>query len=285
VSGVRSFRAMGCEVLVAGAGADDLEAIEHLFGERERRFSRFLPSSELSLVNRAAGRPVVVSADFAEAVERALWAAEQTDGVVDPTLGAALEAAGYDRDFALVADSPQPAHPGRPGAWRGVRTAGLLLQLPPDRRLDLNGVAKSMAVDAALELLPGDGWVSAGGDLAARGGLDVALPGSGTVRLVAGGIATSGSSRRTWVRGGRRMHHLIDASTGRPSRSPWSHVTACGASCLDADVAAKAGFLLGADGPEWLDERGIPARFLQADGVAVANKAWIAATAAQPTCT
>lgn len=285
MSGVRSFRAMGCEVLVAGAGADDLEAIEHLFGERERRFSRFLRSSELSLVNRAAGRPVVVSAGFAEAVERALWAAEQTDGVVDPTLGAAIETAGYDRDFALVADSARPAHPGRPGVWHAVRTAGLLLQLPADVRLDLNGVAKSMAVDAALDLLPGDGWVSAGGDLAARGGLDVALPGSGAVRLVAGGIATSGSSRRTWLRAGRRMHHLIDAGTGQPSNSPWSHVTACGVTCLDADVAAKAGFLMAADGPDWLDERGIPARFLQADGVAVANKAWIAATASQPACT
>ncbi|MGN6380137.1 MAG: FAD:protein FMN transferase [Gaiellales bacterium] len=285
MSATLSFRAMGCQVLVAGADEPTVRAVERLFSERERRFSRFLPSSELSLVNRAAGRPVVVSGEFADAVGQALWAAEQTDGVVDPTLGDAIAAAGYDRDFTLIADTDQPPGAGRPGVWREVQTAGRLLRVPDGVALDLNGVAKSMAVDAALELLPADGWVSAGGDLAARGGLDVALPGGGTVRLVSGGIATSGSSRRTWNRNGRRMHHLIDAARGAPSRSPWSHVTACGASCLDADVAAKAGFLLGDDGPDWLDERGIPGRFLLADGMVVANRAWTQATAAQPACT
>ena len=36
----------------------------------------------------------------------------------------------------------------------------------------------------------------------------------------------------------------------------------CGLSCLGADVAAKAAFLLGAAGPAWLDVRGIPGRFV-----------------------
>ena len=280
-----SFRAMGCHVVVAGAGAAELAAVQALFGERERRFSRFLPGSELSLVNRAAGRPVIVSQGFADAVERALWAAQQTDGLVDPTLGVALEGAGYDRDFArLPADGPASA-PGPAGAWTSVRIGGNLLRLPGGMRLDLNGVVKAMAVDAALDLLPGDGWVSAGGDLATRGGVDVGLPGGGAARLVQGGIATSGSARRTWMRGGRRMHHLIDPRSGAPAESPWTQVTACGASCLDADVAAKAGFLRGADGPDWLDERGIAARFLRPDGSVLENRAWAAATTAEPLCT
>ena len=49
---------------------------------------------------------------------------------------------------------------------------------------------------------------------------------------------------------------MIDPGTGRPSASPWEEVTVCGATCLAADVAAKAAFLLGADGPDWLDEPG-----------------------------
>ena len=284
MSSVESFRAMGCDVLVAGASGPELETIRELFDERERRFSRFLPSSELSLVNRAAGRPVIVSAGFADALERARWAARETDGLVDPTLGAALEAAGYDRDFPLIRDRDQPAAAGPTGAWQAVQTAGMLLRIPAGVRLDLNGVVKSMAVDAALELMAGDGWVSAGGDLAARGGLEVALPGGGAVRVISGGIATSGPSRLTWMRGGRRMHHLIDPRNGLPSFSEWTQVTASGASCLDADVAAKAGFLLGSAGPEWLDERGIAARFLHADGSVVANQTWIQATAAHPAC-
>jgi thiamine biosynthesis lipoprotein len=284
MSGLESFRAMGCDVLVAGASPPELDAIRRLFDERERRFSRFLPSSELSLVNRAAGHPVIVSAGFAEALERARWAAQETGGLVDPTLGAALAAAGYDRDFPLVHDSDQPAAAGPMGAWQAVQTAGLLVRIPAGMRLDLNGVVKSMAVDAALELMAGDGWVSAGGDLAARGGLDVSLPGGGAVRVISGGIATSGPSRRSWMRGGRRMHHLIDPRNGLPSFSDWTQVTASGSTCLDADVAAKAGFLLGSSGPDWLDERAIAARFLCADGSVVANQTWIQATAAHPAC-
>ena len=47
-----------------------------------------------------------------------------------------------------------------------------------------------------------------------------------------------------------------------------------GATCLDADVAAKAAFLLGDDGPDWLDERHLPGRFLWADDRAVINRSW-----------
>jgi thiamine biosynthesis lipoprotein ApbE len=62
-------------------------------------------------------------------------------------------------------------------------------------------------------------------------------------------------------------------------------VTASGATCLHADVAAKAGFLLGERGPEWLEERGIPARFVGVDGAIVENDAWAGSTQAVQPCT
>ena len=117
--------------------------------------------------------------------------------------------------------------------------------------------------------------MSAGGDLAVRGGVDVALPGSGFVRLVSGGLATSGRTKRRWLRGGEEQNHLVDPSTGRPSTSRWDEVTVCGSSCLAADVAAKAAFLLGDVGPAWLDERGLPGRFLAGDAVRE-NASWLA---------
>jgi thiamine biosynthesis lipoprotein ApbE len=76
----------------------------------------------------------------------------------------------------------------------------------------------------------------------------------------------------------------MDPATGRPSSSVWEQVSACGATCVDADVAAKAAFLLGEVGPAWLDEHGIPGRFL-AGGRAAVNEAWRAAVAeAEPAC-
>ena len=82
-------------------------------------------------------------------------------------------------------------------------------------------------------------------------------------------------TKRRWLRGGEEQHHLIDPATGRPSQSPWDEVTVCGSSCLAADVAAKAAFLHGDDGPDWLDERGLPGRFL-AGGRAHENDSWLA---------
>ena len=144
-------------------------------------------------------------------------------------------------------------------------------------QLDLNGVVKAMAVDDALTLLDGPGFVSAGGDLAARGEVDVALPRGGAVRLHAGGLATSGRTKRRWQRGGEEQHHLIDPTTGLPASGPWDEVTVCGATCLAADVAAKAAFLLGETGPAWLDEHGLPGRFVARGGGVLENESWLAA--------
>jgi thiamine biosynthesis lipoprotein len=281
---------MGCEIVVAiDAGHHDDGAasrVRALFDARERAFTRFASDSELLRVNRAAG-PVLVSAEFARATRAALDAWRQTAGLVDPTLLGALESAGYDRDFALLRDEPlpaPPAHSGEAGRAGELRLTGRLLDRPQGVRLDLNGVVKSMAVDDAVALLGDGGWVSAGGDLAATRPLEVALPGAGQVRLEAGGLATSGSVERRWLRGGTVGHHLIDPRSGRPSDSPWEQVTVCGATCLMADVAAKAAFLLGRDGPDWLDARGMPGRFLRAGGAPVVNSAWRSGAEA-PACT
>ena len=268
------FVAMGCEVIVGGGTTADHAAIERLFAEREVVFSRFVPQSELNRVNASAGRLTVVSPLFAETLRIALDAADETEGSVRPTLGGALEAAGYTRDSSML--TPDPAPPATPPQPTGgsVFALGRVVGLEPGVALDLNGVVKALAVDDALALMHGDGFVSAGGDVAARGELTVELPGEGSVSLRRGALATSGSTKRWWLRAGQVQHHLIDPRTGRPAETPWSQVTACGASCLAADIAAKAGFLMGERGPGWLDRKGIPARFLTAVGEVTVNDAW-----------
>jgi thiamine biosynthesis lipoprotein len=268
-----AFRSMGTEVVVTGASSEECTAVERLFEEWDGVFSRFRPESELNRVNGDSSRVVVLSRPFAFALRVALEAAAATDGLVDPTLGAAIEAAGYDRDFTLLDDDVRPLGPAEPGRWRSLRLSGRLLSRPPGTVLDLNGIVKALAVDSALELLAGDGMVSAGGDLTARGGANVRLPGDGALHLVSGGIATSGTAKRRWRRGGELQHHLIDPRTGRPARSRWDEVTVAASSCLAADVAAKAAFLLSEDGPGWLDEHGLAGRFTAGDEFAYSS-AW-----------
>ena len=91
----------------------------------------------------------MTSRGFAEMLARALSAAAHTDGLVDPTLGEAIELAGYDRDFGELGPRPEPARPGARGRWRSVRLVGQLLSRPTGLQLDLNGVVKGQTVDDA----------------------------------------------------------------------------------------------------------------------------------------
>jgi thiamine biosynthesis lipoprotein len=280
------FFAMGCELVVSCADESSCDAIQELFFERDQVFSRFRADSELSRVNACAGRPVRVSAEFASMLALALDAPRQTVGLVDPTIARALKNAGYDADFPLLRDDGRLVGNGPKGRWRDIRLVGRQLFLPTGVRLDLNGVVKAKTVDDATALLRGAGFVSAGGDLAIRGGdVVVALPGGGTVRLVRGALATSGSDRRRWTRGGVLQHHLIDPRTGAPSRSCWLQVTACGATCVAADIAAKAAFLLGRDGPAWLDAHGMPGRFVDAKRDVRTNESWRRSLEREVVCT
>jgi len=244
------FEVMGVEVVVGGATPDELAAVRELFSSWDRAFSPFRSGSELTRVNASSSRLVVVSPLFADVLAVALAAAELTDGLVDPTLGRS------------------------PGGWRSLRLTDRLLGRPPGTVIDLNGIVKSLAVDEALELVSAaNAFVSAGGDVAARGATMVGLPGGGRLSLADGGLATSGTTR--WP------DHLIDPRTGETSTSRWAEVTVAAPTCLAADVAAKAAFLLSDDGPGWLDLHGLAGRFREGDRV-VTNHAWSAAMETRP---
>jgi thiamine biosynthesis lipoprotein len=269
---------MGTEVVVSGTTPVELAAIEALFKRSERTFSRFRADSELNRVNASEHPFVAVSTLFAQGLSAALIAAARTQGLVDPTLGGAIEAIGYDRDFGELRDDERPAGDARPGSWRSLRLLGSLVFRLPGTTLDLNGVVKAMAVDDALDLIEGPGFVSAGGDVAVRGEATVGLPDGSSLALRHGGLATSGTTKRRWRRGRAVQHHLLDPRSGRPAESRWQEVTVAGPTCVHADVAAKAAFLLSDDGPDWLDARGLPGLFWGADEV-VANESWRTAMA------
>ena len=283
---VHRFCAMGCEVVVGGATDDERTSVERLFAALEQALSRFRPDSDLQRLNRASADAVFVTPILATSIDDALRAAVASDGLVDPTIADAIRAAGYDRTFEHIGDAPV-SDPSPAGRWREIRVAGCLVRRPAGLRLDLNGVAKGRAVDDALALLEGDGFVSAGGDLATRGELAVSLPGDETVTLASGALATSGITTRSWERAGRRAHHLIDPSTGAPADVRWECVTVCAATCLAADVAAKTAFLLGDGGPDWLERHGLDGRFV-AESEVVVTRGWPAPSVAPrgvATCT
>lgn len=124
--------------------------------------------------------------------------------------------------------------------------------------LDFGGIAKGMAVDAALNSLRQAGidiaLVNAGGDLAVLGvppeieQWQLAVPGkqqSWNIPLRQGAMATSGVARRRWQQGGQQRHHLLDPRTGTSAQSGLWSVTVVAARCEQAEVGAKVAFILG----------------------------------------
>ncbi|HET7559250.1 MAG TPA: FAD:protein FMN transferase, partial [Limnochordia bacterium] len=160
------FAAMGTQVrivLVDGpSAADGAASVQVLFALWEQHLSRFRSESELSRLNNSAGRPVTVSPLLFDVCVAALAAAQATGGIYDPTLLPQLIDLGYDRSFDDIASQCSPPSvngvgPKRPlarrgGDWRGVRLdrTRRTVTLPPGAALDFGGIAKGMAVDAAL---------------------------------------------------------------------------------------------------------------------------------------
>jgi len=268
---VNAFRAMGCDVALPYGVPVGL--VRALFEERDARFSRFRPSSELSRVNALPLGLTLVSGEFASMLSLSLDAARATDGLVTPAVGGAILAAGYDRDFVLLPRDVGAAVPAAVPSWQSISLQGGGLLRTETVQLDLNGVVKGKTIDDALELA-GSGWVAAGGDVAAYDTVVVGLPGGGTVTLHGGGLATSSVAKRRWLAAGVPQNHLIDPRTGCATTSPWRDVTVAASTCFVADVSAKAALLLGEAGPAWLDERKLAGRFVSHGGAVTLNDTW-----------
>lgn len=100
------------------------------------------------------------------------------------------------------------------------------------------------------------------------------------ISVRSGGVATSGTTRRTWNRGGVRVHHLVDPRTGTSAGSRWRTVSVAAASCVDANVATTASIVMGDTAVDWLSERGLPGRLVTEDGRVVVVGRWPAPTSA-----
>jgi thiamine biosynthesis lipoprotein len=205
--------------------------------------TRFDERSELSRLNREGA--IDASPDLARVVALALDARERTQGLFDPTVHDALVAAGYDRTFAEIDETPPPA--GTSPAGGGVHVDGTHIALDSGVHLDLGGIGKGYAAERAAEILAIEGpcLVSAGGDVAVRGGAWLVGVDDITLELSSGGLATTGRDRRRWRRGGTEQHHLIDPRTGAPAETELLRVTVVAFDAVEAEVQAKNVFLGG----------------------------------------
>lgn len=289
-----AFRAMGTGVEVVvprDAPAAPCDRVRALFSTWEDALSRFRDDSELSRMNAAAGEPFAASPLLFGVMQAALRAARATDGLYDPTLGHHLIALGYDRSFEHVERSVAPTAPPAQagGAWRriGMDPIGRLITLPAGCSVDLGGIAKGMAVDAAIGTLRNAGvttaLVSAGGDLRVAGrppahphwGIALEEQGHRVVALHRGALATSSTAKRRWTGANDERHHLIDPLTGLPASRGTRAVTVAARTCAQAEVAAKAALVAGPlEGADMLRRLGLDGVIHPDHGAPIAIGEW-----------
>ena len=293
-----SWRALGTLVQLVVTEPAALPEARHLLendlAEVDAACSRFRADSEIRALGGGQQR---ISPLLAEALAVALRAARLTDGDVDPTVGAAMSKAGYDRDFQHIEPNGPPLSltvrkvPG----WRAVRLDGQSLILPAGVRLDLGATAKAWAADRSAARITsqlGCGvLVSLGGDIAVAGpapdgGWRIRVqdvtgapgdPPAGPYALIAirdGGLATSSTAARRWQRGGDVLHHILDPRTGLPAEPVWRTVSVAAGSCADANAASTAAVIRGRRALGWLTQLGLPARLVDATGVVFTVAGW-----------
>lgn len=248
-------------------GSDDiLNLAQAEIDALECRWSRFLESSEVSLLNENDGAPNIVSAETYLLVDRAIEGWRMTSGKFDPTMLQAIVDSGYDRDFGEVRDVEASAPVVEQSEF--VSTAADIelradissVTLPYGSGFDPGGVGKGLAADLVAQCIDSAGALGAlvniGGDLRLIGagplrGWNIAIDDPfdrerdpiAVLDLHVGAVATSTSSRRRWTRGGAEMHHLLDPRTGRPAQSRIVSATVVADEGWRAEVLAKSAFL------------------------------------------
>ena len=261
-----------------------------LIAECDRAWSRFRADSDLVAFNESAAKvtgPVQVSPLMVSLLQAALWAHEYSHGIVDASVLPAVVAAGYDRDYSLIEQSPTnpvtlAGDTFRPNPLSDSLTVSRTGEVTVARpvQVDSGGIGKGLAADLVTRLVSDAGatgaLISLGGDVGTLGCDQNGDPWTVTVeqaqtvgapRRVAlvgnEGIATSSTLLRKLPGG----HHLIDPRTGRPSRSKVLAATITAPTALEAEVAAKVLVIVGAaDAITLLSERDLTATVLLTDG-------------------
>lgn len=283
------FKAMGspCEVQLY---AQDKSTAQHLANlaiadvERlENRYSRYRNDSLLSAINHvaAAGGSISVDDETASLLNYADTCHQQSDGMFDITSGLLRQAWNF-KSGLLPEEKQIQQLLGRIG-WRKVRWEAPTIKFEPGMELDFGGIVKEYAADRLATILWNvgvyHGLVNLGGDIRIIGphpdgkpwriGIQhPCKPGRESIETIAlhqGGIASSGDYERCITVDGVRYSHILNPKTGWPVQH-MAAVTVVGDFCVVAGSASSIAMLKQQEGPEWLNNLGLPHFWVDIEG-------------------
>lgn len=237
--------------------------------EIEQRFSVHRDDSDISAINRAAGvRPVFVHNDVFYVISVALFYAELSGGLFDPTVGPLVSLWNINSENPHVPSSAELQSVLPLIDWRKVSISASdgnsVFLHQAGMALDLGAIVKGYAADEMARIL-GEQQVKAaiinlGGNVYAFGkkpnssvwniGIkNPELPESEPAAVIHAApnttVVTSGAYERFFVQNGIRYHHILNPRTGFPAESSVASATVVWRSSLDADALSTIAFLLG----------------------------------------
>jgi len=228
-------------------------AIEKAFNrirDLDNALSDYKADSEVSRL--ATGKPVPAGADLLAVLTVAQQVAEETNGAFDVTAGALTHLWREVRKTPrLPGDEELRAALAQCGHTHLQLNAGrrTVLLKKEGMKLDLGGIAKGYAADAALAELRTAGIrraiVAVSGDIAigdpppGRTGWQIEIAGGQVIELRNAAVSTSGDREQQWEIGGKRYSHILDPRTGKPLESS-REVTVVTDRCAISDALATA---------------------------------------------
>jgi thiamine biosynthesis lipoprotein len=249
------------------AGFQEVRRLEELL-------STWVPTSELSRVNAAAGRnPVKVSPDTFTVLKRSIEIATLTEGGFNIAIGPAVEAWGVT-DQARIPEEAE-LQTLRPlvdlSQVQLDEATGTVFLSKPGMRVDVGGIGKGYAADLVVQVMQRAGAVAGtvalSGDIKTFGRLPDGLRFPVGIRhprkegavlawieLQDEAISTAGDYERFFERDGVRYHHILDPATLRPARGCQS-VTVIAREGMMADGLDTGIFVLGPERGMALVER------------------------------
>lgn len=273
------FAAMAspCELLIDTQEpllANHLTSIAYSEAKRiEQKFSRYLPNNPLSNINNSQGKPVGIDEEIFRLLEFANSCYQLSEGLFDITSGVLRRAWRFDGSDNLPGAKEVKALMPYIG-WQKVKYEPSSITLAKGMELDFGGIGKEYAVDCVAKLCAQSApstsvVVNFGGDMQVTKPrlnnqpwhIGIESPeDKGTVKLlkiVSGGLATSGDARRFLLKGGKRFSHILNPKTGYPIENAARSVTVAAPHCIQAGLLATLALLQGANAEAFLQQQGV----------------------------
>jgi thiamine biosynthesis lipoprotein len=240
-------------------------SFDSLLSDFDMMASLYNDSSIICRLNR--GENIDLTQQFVTMFNTSINVSEATDGYFDITVGELVDAWGFHKKQGLDLDSISIDSIKQYVGYQNVSIQNNKLHRKfPQTRLDFNAIAQGYSVDLICDFFEQNGitnyLVEIGGEVRVAGKKDDGSPWVVGIERPSESedapqevfrklavtdisIATSGNSRKFYIKDGVKYSHTINPKTGYPVSHSLLSVTVVTKRCMEADAYATAFMVMG----------------------------------------